>query len=241
MNKDFFYNTDLAYVHDTGYGDFARHAAKMITETLNREFNKKGLIIDLGCGSGIVAKELLDNNFKVLGIDKSQDLIEIAKRRAPGGDYIVHSFFETHFPKCIGAISTSECLNYATNGENQNNLKKLFKDIFEALEEEGLFIFDMIEPGTANDRTSIVEQEDWTMFLHIWEDQELNILTRDVTLFRKIGDLYRKSKEVHKARLYPHEQVVSLLEETGFKVSLFKEYGDLKLDEHHFGFKCKKS
>lgn len=164
---DLFYDTDLAYVHDTGYGDFARKAAKSIKKILNQEFHEKGLIIDLGCGSGIVAKELLDDGFKVLGIDKSESLIKIAKSHAPNGNYEVGSFFEIKLPKCMSVISTSECLNYATNGENEKSLKKLFKDVFAALQQDGLFIFDMIEPGTAQGGKYIVEKDDWTMFLHI--------------------------------------------------------------------------
>lgn len=241
MSEDLFYDTDLAYVHDTGYSNFARHAAKMIKKVFDEQFSKKKeLIIDLGCGSGIVAKELVDGGFKVLGIDKSQALIEIAKKRAPNVNYKVSSFFETTLPKCIGVVSTSECLNYATNGENHNNIKGLFEKVFTSLEHGGLFIFDMIEPGTTNDRKYIVEHDDWTMFLHTWEDQDQNILTRDITLFRKTGELYRKSKEIHKARLYPHKQIISLLEDAGFEVSVFKQYDELKLGEHHFGYHCRK-
>ena len=241
MTNKLFYDTDLAYVHDTGYSNFAINAAKMLKELFNKEFHKKGLIVDLGCGSGVVAKELLDSGFDVLGIDISEALIEIAKKRAPTGKYIVGSFFDINLPKCIGVISTSECLNYATHGENEKHLKTLFKKVLNALQPGGLFIFDMIEPGTAKNDKYIVEKNDWTMFLHTWEDKEKNILTRDITLFRKIeNNLYRKTKEIHTARLYPHDQVISLLEETGFQVSLFKQYGDLELDEHHFGYKCKK-
>lgn len=213
----------------------------MLKKLFNEEFHEKGLVIDLGCGSGIVAKELLDDGFQVLGIDKSEALIQIAKKHAPQGKYEVGSFFEASFPKCMGVISTSECLNYATNGENEKDLKNLFESIFASLQKGGLFVFDMIEPGTANGEKYIIEKDDWTMFLHTWEDQEKNILTRDVTLFRQVdNNLYRKSKEVHKARLHPHNQIVSLLKDSGFQVSLFKQYDDLNLDEHHFGYKCKK-
>ncbi len=241
MTRKLFYDTDLAYVHDTGYSNFAHNAAKMIKKAFSKEFYKKGLIIDLGCGSGIIAKELLDDGFEVLGIDKSKALIEIANKRAPNGEYVIDSFFEISLPKCIGVISTSECLNYAVNGENEKQLRNLFKNVFGALQSGGLFIFDMIEPGTAKNEKYIVEKNDWTMFLHTWENNENNILTRDIILFRKIeNNLYRKTKEIHTARLYPHNQVIALLEETGFQVSLFKQYGDLELDEHHFGYKCKK-
>lgn len=37
-------------------------------------------------------------------------------------------------------------------------------------------------------------------------NQEQDILKRDVTLFRKTGECYRKSKEIHKARLCPHKK-----------------------------------
>lgn len=237
MNK--FYQEDVAYVHDTGFSDFANHAAKMIVYNLNEKIGKKGLVIDLGCGSGVVAQELLKNNFDVLGIDQSEELIKIAKIKAPHANFIADSFFNVNFPSCISIISTSECLNYATEENNAFGLKKLFQKVFDALKSGGLFIFDMIEPHTV-DRNHIIEHEDWTMFVHIYADQSSKKLIRDITLFRKIGEHYRKSKELHKVNLYPHTQIVALLKEVGFQTALFKQYSDLKLEEHHFGFLCTK-
>ncbi len=237
--KNTLYDTDLAYVHERGFSNFAKNAAKMIVKTLEEELSEKGLIVDLGCGSGVVAKELLEKGYKVHGIDISHSLIEMAKQRAPKGVFSVGSFFEMDLPNCLGVISTSECFNYATSGENSKNLSELFSKVYRALDDQGVFIFDMIEAGTACGKKSIVEQTDWTMFLHTYEQGDT--LTRDVTLFREVErNLYRKSHEVHTARLYPHSVVVSLLEEVGFEVSVFKEYDALKLDEHHFGYLCRK-
>lgn len=39
-----FYDTDLAYVHDTSYGNFALKAAKMLKKLFNEEFHEKGLV-----------------------------------------------------------------------------------------------------------------------------------------------------------------------------------------------------
>jgi len=97
--------------------EFAQNAARMINETFNK--SKKGLIIDLGCGSGSVAKVLLNSNFDVLGIDSSASLIDIAKERAPKANFAVGSFFDVEFPICVGVVSTSECLNYLVDGEDQ--------------------------------------------------------------------------------------------------------------------------
>ncbi|HFL2713409.1 TPA: trans-aconitate 2-methyltransferase [Legionella pneumophila] len=234
-----FYSEDLAYVHDTGFSNFAEHAAKSIVKTLNAHLNKKGLVVDLGCGSGVVAKELANNLYQVHGIDSSSSLIEIAKKRVPSGTFVVGSFFDAPIPSCAAVISTSECLNYLSqDSSHESNLKKLFDQVYGSLQQGGLFIFDMIEPGNRPDCNHIVEHEDWTMFVHICEDAEINELTRDVTLFRKLDDLYRKNKEVHHVKLYPHQLIVKWLEGIGFQVSLFQNYNELKLDEHHFGFLC---
>lgn len=52
-----YYNTDLAYVHDTVYGNFARNAAGMIVDVLKEYSLEKELIAALGCGSGTLSKK----------------------------------------------------------------------------------------------------------------------------------------------------------------------------------------
>lgn len=236
-----YYDTDLSYVHDTGFSEFAQNAAQMIVDTLNKKTNEKGLVIDLGCGSGVVAKALLNNHYDVLGIDSSKALIDIAKERAPQANFTVSSFFDVDFPTCIGVVSTSECLNYIVeNQDHESDLQKLFQKVYSALAKGGLFIFDMIEPGTANDESHIFEHDDWSMFVRVREDSKTNILTREATVFKKVGEHYRRSHELHKAKLYPHEKIVKLLKEVGFDVDLVKQYNKLMLDEHHFGYLCKK-
>lgn len=236
-----YYDMDLSYVHATGFDTFAQNAAQMITDTLNKKINGKGLVIDLGCGSGSVAKALINNQFDVLGIDASKTLINIAKERVPKANFIVGSFFDVTFPACVSVVSTSECLNYIVDNQNHEaDLKKLFQKIYSALAKDGLFIFDMIEPGTAHDESHIVEHEDWSMFVRVRENSKTNILTRDATVFRKVGEYYRRSHELHKAKLYPHEEIIKFLKEAGFDVSLFKQYDKLMLDEHHFGYICRK-
>jgi trans-aconitate 2-methyltransferase len=83
-----FYAADLAYVHDAGFGDFARGAAPFLLERLQEAGLDGGLVVDLGCGSGVWAAELLDAGYDVLGIDVSQAMIALAHRavpRAPAG------------------------------------------------------------------------------------------------------------------------------------------------------------
>src|SRR3989344_6092830 len=47
------------------------------------------LVLDAGCGAGTKSKYLIDRGLKVVGIDFSDKLIEIAKREAPSGNFFV--------------------------------------------------------------------------------------------------------------------------------------------------------
>jgi hypothetical protein len=50
------YRDDLAYIHDAGFGHTARAAAPFLLEALERRRVRDGLVIDLGCGSGILSE-----------------------------------------------------------------------------------------------------------------------------------------------------------------------------------------
>ena len=89
------YGEDLAYIHDVGFGGFARDAAPALLALLRAAGVTSGTVLDLGCGSGIWARELLDAGDQVTGIDLSPAMIEIARRRAPEAAFTVGSFLDS--------------------------------------------------------------------------------------------------------------------------------------------------
>ena len=92
------YREDLAYIHDVGHADFALRSAPGILEVLQENGIPDGLVVDLGCGSGLWARELLGAGYRVLGIDISESMIEIAREKAPGAEFRVGSLFEADIP-----------------------------------------------------------------------------------------------------------------------------------------------
>lgn len=53
-------------------------------------FLKQGsFVLDVGCGPGFHSKYLISKGFKVIGIDFSEKMIEIANRETPEGDFRV--------------------------------------------------------------------------------------------------------------------------------------------------------
>jgi ribosomal protein L11 methylase PrmA len=55
------YQLDLAYIHDQGFGGFAKNASPGLLKLLRERGIHSGLVVDLGCGSGIWARHLQDH------------------------------------------------------------------------------------------------------------------------------------------------------------------------------------
>src|SRR5260370_35220 len=110
-----YYTNDLAYIHDVGFSDYALKSAPGILEILAQAKINGGLVVDLGCGSGLWADQLIRAKYRVLGIDISEPMIDIARKRAPGAQFQVGSLFKVGIPPCSTVTSISECLNRVTD------------------------------------------------------------------------------------------------------------------------------
>src|SRR5687768_4158361 len=77
------YGHDLAYIHHAGFSEFAESAAPGLLEILWKHAIRDGLVVEIGCGSGILARELTRAGFDVLGFDASPAMIALARSGAP--------------------------------------------------------------------------------------------------------------------------------------------------------------
>lgn len=225
------YQQDLAYIHHHGFGEFARKAAPGLLRLLRRRKITGGLIVDLGCGSGIWARALTDAGYEVLGVDISSAMIQLARRNAPPGKFRTGSFFKTKLPLCNAVTALGEVLNYQFDRHNQSELIQFFVRVYVALRPGGVFIFDIAEPGYvrgANPQRTYAEGEDWAILLEKETERKCQTLTRTMTIFRRVGKLYRRSEEVHRVQLYRGSAIVKALRRVGFKVKLLRGYGDLR-------------
>ena len=227
------YGKDLAYIHDTGHGDFARRAAPTILKMLREAGIDDGLIIDLGCGSGIFARAATDAGYDLLGIDQSGQMLRIARRRAPRARFRRASLFDAGLPPCAAVTALGECFNYLFDAADRRRaLPRLFKRIHDALQPGGLLIFDIATPGRgggSGKRQKNLHGRDWAILLEAEEDARGRTLTRRMVSFRRVGSLYRRSEEVHRLRLYRPEEITRELRRAGFDVRELHGYGPVRL------------
>jgi SAM-dependent methyltransferase len=228
------YGIDLAYIHDTGFGGFARAAAPCIKRMLRRAGISKGLVVDLGSGSGILARELTDSGYDVLGVDISPAFVDLARRNAPAARFAVGSLRSFDLPHCAAVTAAGECVNYSFD-ETPRDLRPLFRRVYKSLAPGGLFIFDVAGPGRAGTSAarSFVEGDDWYVLVEREEDAARRILTRRIVTFRRVGKLYRRSEEIHRLNLYDPVRLRGALEQIGFRASIRKGYCDSPLPRGH--------
>jgi len=238
------YGEDLAYIHDVGHADFALDSAPGIKGILERSGIREGLVVDLGCGTGLLARNLIDAGYDVFGIDISEAMIEIARKRTPEAEFRVGSLFEVGIPPCEAVTAISEVLNYLFDPENEDlGLSRVFRRIYDSLAAGGVFVFDVLGPGQVQPGTrakGFSVGDDWAVLSEREEDAGRGTMERRIVSFRKVGEYYRRIDEVHRVRLYDPSKLVAELESAGFLVRTMRAYGDLPLEEGHTAFAAQK-
>lgn len=60
-SREGYYRQDLALVHHLGFGFHADNCAPGILALLEPMRERKGLVLEIGCGSGLLTRHLLDS------------------------------------------------------------------------------------------------------------------------------------------------------------------------------------
>ncbi len=238
------YRADLAYIHDAGFGHFARHAASDLLNALRAQNINTGLVVDLGCGSGITAEVIAAAGYAVLGIDISPSLVELAQKRVPAGQFRVGSFLDMPVPPCVAVTAIGECFNYAFDELNSSDAQlQMFRRIYQALAPAGMFLFDVAEPGRVPGGAALrtyTEGDDWAVLMTAEEHPHEQRLTRWITTFRQVGEFYRRDREVHRLHLLERAALLDHLQAVGFHAQIIGRYGQIAFASGHIGFLARK-
>jgi SAM-dependent methyltransferase len=236
------YAEDLAYIHHTGFGSFARDAAPHIIAALHDAGISRGHVTDLGCGSGIVARALVETGFRVTGIDVSLSMVQLARGVAPAADFCVSSLYDAALPPSVAVLAVGEGLTYIGASDPVEELPHLFGRVFGTLEPGGLFLFDLVltSPDDPLHYESMREGEGWSVAVQIREDPEQSLLTRRICVSRNVGGVERVSEEFHRVRTFSVDTIEQWLEYSGFDSEVRSSYGAVPLPPRRAAFLANK-
>ena len=225
------YQRDLAYIHHVGFGDFSRRAATELIGILKRAGVRKGVLLDLACGSGIWAAHAQRAGFQVLGMDQSLAMIRLARSNAPQARFKCGSLYDVDLPRCDVITVLGEGLNYLpAKGGAGPSVDQFFKKAAHALRPGGLLIFDvMVSGGPRMNYRLWKEGLGWAVLTEISEPVRNKLLSRWNVIFRKSKLGWRRSEETHRIRLLEPADLMRSLRRAGFAVRISSRYGRMPL------------
>ncbi|MCK5245282.1 methyltransferase domain-containing protein [Candidatus Bipolaricaulota bacterium] len=198
----------LAEVYDVGWGDFAESTRTFVERTLSTYGIESGRILELACGTGILAIHLAQSGHIVLGIDRSPEMVSIASmkgRYVKGVEFSVADMRNLDLePEFDAALCMFDSLNYLTTLEEVSDA---LKSVSSNLRSNGVFIFDFNRPliySAHNGETLKRHVEDGILF----QELHYEVAQRTArTVFRfPNGDV-----ETHLQRAYELDEIVPLL------------------------------
>jgi SAM-dependent methyltransferase len=226
------YGVDLARIHHEGHGDLARSAGPAIVSHLRHAGIRDGLVVDLGCGTGILARHLSNSGYDVLGVDPSPAMLRMAKRVAPSARLIRSRAEDLDLPTCVAVLATGEALTYVPpRTVPAAHLRRHILRVSNALVSGGLFIFDAIGEGDSTLMTYRTWRaaRDWAVLADVAEDLRGHVVRRRITTFLRVRSTYRRSYAEHRVGVYARSGVLRELRACGFRVRALRGYGSAPL------------
>ena len=192
---------------------------------------ENGLVLDLGCGTGIMTRIFRDYGYDMIGVDNSDDMLMVAREAeydeiedevAEKSEilYLCQDMRDIQLYGTVrSVISVCDCLNYITDIET---LTGVFSLVANYLDAGGLFIWDMNTPYKySNIPDTIAENQETAAF--IWNndyDENTHLNTYEVNLFIKDEeeDFFNRETEIHVQRAYTLEEVKGALDVAGMEL-----------------------
>ena len=135
--------TRLARFYDPVIGD-RRDTANFITALLERHRPKTRTILEIACGTGAVLG-LLSESYEVTGLDRSRNMLAIARRKLPYVKLYRQDMTRFHLNQRFDAIlCVFDSINHL---QRFADWQKVFRRVKSHLKERGLFIFDVNTPN----------------------------------------------------------------------------------------------
>ncbi|MGX7024345.1 class I SAM-dependent DNA methyltransferase [Vagococcus hydrophili] len=211
---------------------------------------KQQNLLELACGTGILSVELANLGFNVTGLDLSEDMITLAKKRITEGDEGLSfqtgdmlKLTEKNSYDAVTCYSDSICYM-----SDEKAVGQVFSGVYDALNEKGTFIFDVhsiyqMEESFAEYSYHYQSDE----FAFLWEsypgDYDHSV-EHFLTFFvsDKKGK-FERFDELHEERTYEIVTYEKLLKEAGFtSVSVYADFEDAAPTEesNRWFFVCEK-
>jgi SAM-dependent methyltransferase len=138
-----YYREDLSRVHHLGFGFHADACAPGILALLEAVRQRGGLVLELGCGSGLLTRHLIDAGHRVIATDASPAMLELARQTAPDAEDIRQVVLpDDPLPEADAVVSVGHVISYLPD---EAALDRALVAAAEALRPGGVLAIDLCD------------------------------------------------------------------------------------------------
>lgn len=158
-----------------GYKDVLNTVYKIVREKL-------GTILDIGFGTGILTKKLYDDGYKIIGIDFSERMIEIAQGKMPKAKLIQYDFTEG-LPRTLEGVKFDWIIStYSIHHLTDEQKKSFIYELMEHLNPGGAIVFGDVAFQTREDLEQAKKSHQ-----DKWDEEEVYLVADEIKeMFREL-------------------------------------------------------
>src|SRR5215469_332297 len=222
------YGHDLAVVHHRGFGFHAAACAPGILDFLAPVRARRGLVLELGCGTGLLTKELIMAGHRVIATDASPAMLDVARDTTGDAAEQIRQLTLPHdtLPHADAIVAVGHPLNYLPDA---GAIDQALIAIARALQPDGLLALDVcdLEWGRARRDTPTFAQagDDWAIITK-FSIPTADRFIRDITTFLPNPDgSWRRDSEHHENVLIDTARIPALLRQHGVEAQVGASFG----------------
>jgi SAM-dependent methyltransferase len=186
-----YYRADLALVHHLGFAFHADDCAPGMLALLEPVRERGGLVVELGCGSGLLTKHLVDAGHQVIATDASPAMLDLARDHAVGAQAIRRlTLPDDPIPHADAIVSVGHALNYLPDADA---IDRALVAIAGALQPGGVLAIDLCDLTYEEARTGSSSvgwvSDDWAIITERSTPNARSVRTADGDLHSERGRL----------------------------------------------------
>jgi SAM-dependent methyltransferase len=217
-------------VHHRGFGFHADAIAPGILALL--EPVRGGLVLELGCGSGLLTRYLIEAGHRVVATDASPAMLALARETAPGAEVRQLVLPDDPLPECEAVISVGHVFSYLSD---EAAIERALAAAAEALRPGGVLALDLCDLRYGelrrDDPSSSRIADDWAIVTRFSLPRP-NLFVREIAAFLRGEDgAWRRDDERHENVLVDTALVPALLAKHGVKARVSESFGEEKLPD----------
>jgi len=226
-----YYRRDLALVHHRAFAAHAHACAPGILALLGPLLERDGLVVEVGCGSGLLTRHLVDAGLRVIATDASPAMLDLAREHVGAGAEVRPLVLpDDPIPPADAIVSVGHALNYLPDAPA---IERALVAIADAVRPGGLLAIDLcdLEYGAARRGAENLGKagDDWAI-VTAFSTPAPDRFVRQMAIFTRSADgSWRRDDERHANVLVDTAGVPALLATRGVTATVRPSFGHERL------------